>query len=111
MSHFATSPRCLLSILLATACGVGCALVIPSAAAQIITAVLHSPLRVLDPIVTTAYISRDHGYMIFDTLLVTDGSGKIQPQMAEKYVVSADGPVLCASGISHRTIWRDGAMA
>lgn len=29
-----------------------------------VTAVMHSDLRVLDPVITTAHITRDHGYMI-----------------------------------------------
>src|SRR4051812_8718560 len=53
------------------------------AAGKTITAVMHSDLRVIDPGLTTAYITRDHGYMVYDTLLATDSSFKIQPQMAE----------------------------
>src|ERR1051325_12244388 len=48
-----------------------------------ITAVMHSDLRVIDPGFTTAYITRDHGYMVYDTLLATDSKFKIQPQMAD----------------------------
>lgn len=29
-----------------------------------LTAVMHSPIRILDPIITTAHIVRNHGYMI-----------------------------------------------
>jgi peptide/nickel transport system substrate-binding protein len=75
--------------------------------AQTVTAVLHSPLRVLDPIITTAYMSRNHGYMIFDTLLATDAKSNIQPQMAEKWTVSADGKTYAftlRSGLK----WHDG---
>ncbi len=61
------------------------------ASAQTVTAVLHSPLRVLDPIITTAYITRNHGYMIYDTLLATDADARIQPQMVEKWEASEDG--------------------
>src|SRR5918995_271516 len=53
------------------------------AAGKTITAVMHSDLRVIDPGLTTAYITRDHGYMVYDTLVATDSSFKIQPQMAE----------------------------
>jgi peptide/nickel transport system substrate-binding protein len=53
------------------------------AAGKTITAVMHSDLRVIDPIMTTAYITRDHGYMVYDTLLATDASFKVQPQMAD----------------------------
>jgi peptide/nickel transport system substrate-binding protein len=48
-----------------------------------ITAVMHSDLRLLDPIMTTAYIQRDFGYMVFDTLFATDANFKITPQMAD----------------------------
>ncbi len=57
------------------------------AADKTITAVMHSDLRVIDPILTTAYITRDHGYMVYDTLVATDSSFKIQPQMADWKVV------------------------
>src|SRR3981189_2626185 len=53
------------------------------AAGKTITAVMHSDLRVIDPGFTTAYITRDHGYMVYDTLLATDSNFKIQPQMAD----------------------------
>src|SRR6266404_3384412 len=53
------------------------------AAGKTITAVMHSDLRIIDPIFTTAYITRDHGYMVYDTLLATDSNFKIQPQMAD----------------------------
>lgn len=53
------------------------------AAGKTITAVMHSDLRIIDPIFTTAYITRDHGYMVYDTLITTDANFKIQPQMAD----------------------------
>jgi peptide/nickel transport system substrate-binding protein len=52
------------------------------AATKTITAVMHADLRT-PGMMTTAYIVRDFGYMIFDTLLATDANYKIQPQMAE----------------------------
>ena len=48
-----------------------------------ITAVMHSGLRVLDPVITTAHITRNHGYMIYDVLTAVDENFKPQPQMAE----------------------------
>jgi peptide/nickel transport system substrate-binding protein len=50
----------------------------------------HADLKILDPIWTTAYITRNHGYMIFDTLFALDESLKLQPQMVDKYTVSKD---------------------
>jgi peptide/nickel transport system substrate-binding protein len=40
--------------------------------------VMLSDLKILDPIWTTAYIVRDHGYMIYDTLLAMDAELKRQ---------------------------------
>jgi peptide/nickel transport system substrate-binding protein len=77
------------------------------AAAQTVTAVLHSPLRVLDPIITTAYMSRNHGYMIFDTLLATDKTNNIQPQMAEKWTASPDGKTYTFT-LRQGLKWHDG---
>lgn len=62
-----------------------------SADAQTIRAVMHSGLRVLDPIITTAYITRDHGYMIYDTLFALDENFNVKPQMAEDWSKSEDG--------------------
>ncbi|GJE61300.1 ABC transporter substrate-binding protein [Methylobacterium trifolii] len=55
-----------------------------------IRAVMHSGLRITDPIITTAYIARNHGYMIYDTLFATDAAFKVQPQMVQDYSVSDD---------------------
>ena len=52
--------------------------------------IVRTDLRVLDPIWTTAYVSRNHGYMIFDTLFALDSKFKPQPQMVGDYSVSPD---------------------
>ncbi|MEO7854307.1 MAG: ABC transporter substrate-binding protein [Rubrivivax sp.] len=52
--------------------------------------VMHSDLKIVDPIWTTAYITRNHGYMIYDTLFAMDATGAIKPQMIDKYSTSAD---------------------
>src|SRR5258707_6060438 len=54
------------------------------AAGKTITAVMHSDLRIIDPGFTTAYITRDHGYMVYDTLLATDSSFKIQDRKSTR---------------------------
>ncbi|UPG73998.1 ABC transporter substrate-binding protein [Roseomonas gilardii subsp. gilardii] len=48
-------------------------------------------LTVLDPILTTAGVTADHGYAVFDTLYGTDADFRPTPQMAEGHEVSADG--------------------
>ena len=57
---------------------------------KVLRVVPHSNLAVLDPIWTTAYMSRNHGYMIYDTLFGTDENGKVKPQMVESWVESPD---------------------
>ena len=52
--------------------------------------VMHSDLKILDPVWTTAFIVRNHAYMIYDTLFVLDGNLKIRPEMVDKYDVSDD---------------------
>src|SRR6516165_1558452 len=49
-----------------------------------------SDLRVLDPIRTSAYITRNHGYMVFDTLFALDSEFRPHPQMVGDYSVSPD---------------------
>jgi peptide/nickel transport system substrate-binding protein len=51
----------------------------------------QSDLTILDPIVTTVYTARNHGYMVFDTLFGMDSAYQIQPQMLDGYVVEDDG--------------------
>ena len=71
-----------------------CAFGSPVAFAQgqkVLKFIPQADLRILDPITTTAYITRNHGYMIYDTLFATDAKFQVQPQMVDKYDVSKDG--------------------
>src|SRR4030088_2203671 len=77
------------------------------AAGKTITAVMHSDLRIIDPGFTTAYITRDHGYMVYDTLLATDSSFKIQPQMADWKV--SDDKLTYTFTLRDGLKWHDGA--
>jgi peptide/nickel transport system substrate-binding protein len=53
--------------------------------------VAEADLRVLDPVWTTAYITRNHGSLVYDTLFGTDENLQIKPQMVDRTTVSADG--------------------
>ena len=57
---------------------------------KVLRIVPHSNLNILDPIWTTQYMARNHGYMVYDTLFGTDEKNKIQPQMVEKWTESPD---------------------
>ncbi|KZD21980.1 ABC transporter substrate-binding protein [Tardiphaga robiniae] len=76
------------------------------AAGKTISAVMHSDLRVLDPIITTAYIVRDHGYMVYDTLLAIDENFKVQPQMASWKV--SDDKLVYTFTLRDGLKWHDG---
>jgi peptide/nickel transport system substrate-binding protein len=77
------------------------------AAGKTITAVMHSDLRIIDPGITTAYITRDHGYMVYDTLLATDSSFKIRPQMADWKI--SDDKLTYTFTLRDGLKWHDGA--
>ena len=57
---------------------------------KVLRIVPHSNLAILDPIWTTAYMSRNHGYMIYDTPFGTDEKNQIKPQMVDTWSVSPD---------------------
>ncbi len=83
----------------------------PQTAAQekkTIKAVMHAPVMALDPIITTAYIIRNHGYMIYDTLFAMDANQKMQPQMVEKWELSAD-KLTYTFTLRDGLKWHDGA--
>jgi peptide/nickel transport system substrate-binding protein len=84
------------------------ALVLSSPAlAKTLTAVMHSDLRIIDPGFTGAYITRDHGYMVYDTLLATDSNFKIQPQMADWKV--SDDKLTYIFTLRDELKWHDGS--
>ena len=62
-----------------------------AAESRVLRFVPQSDVTILDPIWTTAYVTRNHGFMIFDTLYGIDNSYAAQPQMVEGHTVSADG--------------------
>ncbi|HVY44090.1 MAG TPA: ABC transporter substrate-binding protein [Hyphomicrobiaceae bacterium] len=68
----------------------------------------HSDLKILDPIWTTAYVTRNHGYMVYDTLFGMDEKGEIKPQMVDKYETSADQKVWTLT-LRDGLLWHDGA--
>ena len=69
--------------------------------------VMHSDLKILDPVWTPAYITRNHGYMIYDTLFAADEKGEIKPQMLEKYEVSSD-KLTYTFTLRDGLVWHDG---
>jgi peptide/nickel transport system substrate-binding protein len=58
-------------------------------------------LTALDPVWTTAVITYNHAYMVYDTLFGYDGAGSIRPQMCAGHEIPPmgwSGPSLCVTG-------------
>ena len=78
-----------------------------ASAERILRVATHAGLSHLDPIWTNAYITRNHGYMIYDTLFAMDESFEIQPQMVDRWSVSEDGLVYTFT-LRDGLTWHDG---
>ncbi|WP_149538707.1 ABC transporter substrate-binding protein [Siccirubricoccus phaeus] len=59
--------------------------------ARLLKFIPQADVAVVDPIVTTAYVTRHHGFLIYDTLYGVDNDFRPQPQMAEGHVVEDGG--------------------
>ncbi len=65
-------------------------------------------LTFLDPVYTTAQVSRNHGFMVYDTLYGTNAALEASPQMLSGHVVSNDGrqwDLTLRDGL----LWHDGS--
>jgi len=51
----------------------------------------HANLTLLDPIFTTALVSINHGWAIYDCLFGVTAKFELRPQMADGYTLSDDG--------------------
>jgi peptide/nickel transport system substrate-binding protein len=64
-------------------------------AERVLRFIPQSDVTVLDPVWSSVYVTRNHAYLIFDTLYGQDSQYRIQPQMVEGHTVEQDG-----------TLWR-----
>ena len=46
---------------------------------------------ILDPMITTGLVNRNHGFLIFDTLYGVDAQGAVQPQMVDGHTTDDSG--------------------
>ncbi|WP_255468824.1 ABC transporter substrate-binding protein [Reyranella sp. CPCC 100927] len=69
----------------------GLALSASALAQSTLRVVMHSDLKSFDPVWSGAYIVRNHGYLVWDTLFAMDEKFQIKPQMVDKYAPSDDG--------------------
>src|SRR5260370_19296989 len=70
--------------------------------------VMHSDLKIVDPIWTTAYIVRNHGYLIYDTLFGLDDKLEPRPQIVQSWTASAS-KLLWTFKLRAGRKWHDGA--
>jgi peptide/nickel transport system substrate-binding protein len=61
--------------------------------AKVLRFVPQANLTLLDPIQTTATVTNNHAYYVFDTLYSMGPDGVSKPQMAEGHTISSDGLV------------------
>lgn len=72
-----------------------------------VRAVMLGDLKITDPIWTTNYQTRNHGYMIYDTLFALDEHGEIKPQMVDRFTVS-DDKLTYKLVLRNGLLWHDG---
>jgi peptide/nickel transport system substrate-binding protein len=77
--------------LAASVAGIAAPGLVRAQAATTLKFVPQIDLSFLDPHGTTAYVTRGHGHMIFDTLYGQDAQFRASPQMVEGHVVENDG--------------------
>lgn len=63
----------------------------PALAESVLKIGSSSDIQVVDPVFTTAHPTRDHAYLIYDTLLSVDSDFSAKPQMLESWTVADDG--------------------
>jgi peptide/nickel transport system substrate-binding protein len=78
-----------------------------ASAETVLKVVPHADLKNIDPIWTTAYITRNHGYMVYDTLFALDENLEVRPQMVDRWEVSDDGLVWTFT-LRDGLMWHDG---
>jgi len=79
-----------------SAAGLGLAAppIVAAQGTRVLKFIPHADLTVLDPIWTTAYVTRNHGYLVYDTLFGMDNAYAVSPQMAAGLTVENDGKLV-----------------
>ena len=83
--------RDVLKTALAGATALAAPRIVQAEGAKTITFTPHADLASLDPVWTTADITRNFSLAVYDTLYGYDADFNVQPQMVEGHVISNDG--------------------
>jgi peptide/nickel transport system substrate-binding protein len=59
--------------------------------AKVLRIIPEADIAILDPVWTTATVTRDHAFMVFDTLYGFDADYIVHPQMVEGHTIEDDG--------------------
>jgi len=59
-------------------------------AAKTLRVIPQANLTSLDPVWTTAVVTRNHAFMVYDQICAQDAAGEIKPQMAEGWTLEQD---------------------
>ncbi|MBB5689801.1 ABC transporter substrate-binding protein [Roseomonas alkaliterrae] len=76
---------------LAAGAGVSAPALSQGSAARTLRVIPQANLTSLDPVWTTAVVTRNNAFMIYDQILATDSKGDVKPQMAQGWETSQDG--------------------
>ena len=79
------------SLLQATALGLAAPSLARAQSARVLRFVPQADIAIVDPHSTTGLVTRNHAYLVFDTLYGVDKDFRIRPQMVEGHVVEDDG--------------------
>ena len=67
----------------------------------------QADIKILDPLVSTSYNTRNFAYMVFDTLFAFDAEFRPQPQMVDRWTVSPDSLTYDFT-LRDGLVWHDG---
>ncbi|TAJ97749.1 MAG: ABC transporter substrate-binding protein [Reyranella sp.] len=79
-----------------------------ASAESVLRVVMQSDVKIIDPVWSSGYITRNYAYMIYDTLFAVDGQFQIKPQMVDTYKTSDDG-LTWTFTLRDGLEWHDGA--
>jgi peptide/nickel transport system substrate-binding protein len=105
MSTAARLPR--RRFLAASAAAVAAPHIVRAQSGRVLKFIPQSDLSVLDPVWSAAYVVRNHGMMVFDTLYGLDATYQPQPQMAAGHRIEDDGKTWLIT-LRDGLAWHDG---
>ena len=79
------------TLLTGSIAGLACPAIAQPQAARVLRFIPQADLAVVDPVWTSVYVTRNHGYLVYDTLYGQDSRYAARPQMVEGAQIERDG--------------------